>query len=92
MLREFEFEPKGVCAKKIMFEIKGGKLHNVRFIGGCPGNLGAIVKLLEGADALQTARLLRGNQCRDKGTSCTDQLAIAIEKAMGAFIHDRKAS
>ena len=77
-----EFTPKGICSKKINFEIDNGKIHNLKFIGGCPGNLSAIVKLLEGADALKTAELLRGNKCGDKGTSCTDQLAIAIYEAL----------
>lgn len=81
----YEFIPKGICSRKITFEISDdGKLHNIHFEGGCPGNLNAIVKLLEGADALDTARLLRGNPCRDKGTSCADQLAIAIEQV---FLH-----
>ena len=39
-------------------------------------------KLLEGADALGTAHLLKGNLCGNKGTSCADQLATAIEAAL----------
>lgn len=77
-----DFIPSGICSKRITFEIVNGKIHNLKFFGGCPGNLGAIMKLLEGADALKTADLLRGNQCGNKGTSCTDQLAIAIYEAL----------
>lgn len=77
-----EFIPTGICSKKITFEIDDGKIHNLKFFGGCPGNLGAIMKLLEGADALKTAELLRGNKCGNKETSCTDQLAIAIYEAL----------
>ena len=76
-----EFTPKGICAKKITFYIEEGKIYNLNFNGGCPGNLGAIVKLLEGADAHETAMKLRGNKCGSRGTSCADQLAIAIEEA-----------
>ena len=85
LIKMYEFEPKNICAKKITFEISDDKkLHNVNFVGGCPGNLGAIVKLLEGADAGNTVKLLRGNLCGSKNTSCADQLAIAIEKALAS--------
>ena len=79
---KFEYAPVGVCPKKIEFEIENGKLHNVKFHGGCPGNLTAIPKLIEGQDASQVAEILRGNPCGVKETSCADQLAIAIEGAL----------
>lgn len=75
----FEYAPQGVCSRKINFDIVDGKLHNVRFTGGCPGNLAAISKLVEGMDALQVANLLEGNQCGMRGTSCGDQLSKAIK-------------
>ena len=75
----FEFAPQGVCSRKINFDIVDGKLHNVRFTGGCPGNLAAISKLVEGKDAREIADLLEGNQCVARGTSCGDQLAKAIK-------------
>ncbi|MBQ7192763.1 MAG: TIGR03905 family TSCPD domain-containing protein [Synergistaceae bacterium] len=84
-----EFTPTGVCSRKITFEIEDGKIYGLKFYGGCPGNLSAISKLLEGADALVTADVLRGNRCKDRATSCTDQLAIAIEQAVSS---QRKAS
>lgn len=77
-----EYIPEKICAKKITFDIENGRIYNLNFIGGCPGNLGAIVKLLEGADAYNTVRLLRGNTCGSRETSCADQLAIAIEEAL----------
>ena len=75
----FEYAPQGVCSRKINFDIIDGKLHNVRFTGGCPGNLIAISKLVEGKDAREIADLLEGNQCGMRGTSCADQLAKAIK-------------
>ena len=75
----FEYAPQGVCSRKINFDIVDGKLHNVRFTGGCPGNLIAISKLVEGKDAKEVASLLEGNQCGMRGTSCADQLAKAIK-------------
>lgn len=70
--------PSGVCSRQITFDIIDGKLHNVRFLGGCPGNLLAIGKLVEGKDAREIAELLAGNDCGNKGTSCADQLSKAI--------------
>ena len=70
--------PSGVCSRQITFDIIDGKLHNVRFLGGCPGNLLAIGQLVEGKDAREIAELLAGNDCGNKGTSCADQLSKAI--------------
>lgn len=74
----YSYAPSGVCARKINFEIVDGKLHNVKFIGGCPGNLAAIGKLVEGQDARSVAAILAGNDCNGRGTSCADQLSKAI--------------
>lgn len=75
----FSYATNGVCSRKITFDIVDGKLHNVQFEGGCPGNLVAIGKLVEGKDALEIAELLAGNDCRGRGTSCADQLSQAIK-------------
>jgi uncharacterized protein (TIGR03905 family) len=75
-----EYTPKGVCSRKITFDIEDGKIHNLSFEGGCDGNLHAIAKLLEGQDALYAAEILEGNDCRGRGTSCADQLSKAIKE------------
>ena len=81
-MASFSFRPQGVCSQEILFEVDAqGCVHNVQFIGGCPGNLTAISKLVEGANAKQIATLLKGNDCAGKGTSCADQLARALEEA-----------
>jgi len=82
-MEKYTYIPQGVCSKKIEFEIEDGKLHNVKFTGGCDGNLKAIGRLLEGADAAQTAATLKGNICGMKGTSCADQLSKGIMEALG---------
>ena len=76
------YPTKGTCSRLIDFEIEDGKLHDVRFTGGCDGNLKAIGRLLEGADAKEAANTLRGNLCGRRPTSCADQLAKAIDKAL----------
>ena len=81
-MQNYSYQPHGVCARQITFEIKNNKLHNVTFYGGCPGNTSAISKLLEGMDASEAVSILKGNDCGGKGTSCADQFAIAVEQAL----------
>lgn len=82
-MKSFDYTPQRVCSKKISFDIDdNNKLHNVKFLGGCPGNLLAIGKLVEGKDAKEISEILKGNDCGGRGTSCADQLAIAVEEAL----------
>jgi uncharacterized protein (TIGR03905 family) len=52
-------------------------MHNVRFIGGCGGNLQGISRLVEGKDINEIEGLLAGIRCKGN-TSCPDQLSKAI--------------
>lgn len=81
-MQDYTIQTNHVCAKQISFSLENGKLHNIKFHGGCPGNTLAISKLLEGADAVKTVQILKGNDCGGKGTSCADQLARGIEEAL----------
>ena len=82
-MKNYSYTPQGVCSRQITFALdESGKLHNVKFAGGCPGSLLAIGKLVEGADAKTIVSVLRGNDCAKRGTSCADQLAIAVEAAL----------
>jgi uncharacterized protein (TIGR03905 family) len=75
-----EYKTSGTCSTKITFDIEGGKIHNVVFKNGCDGNLKALGILVEGMDALEVIKKLKGNTCENKKTSCADQLAKAIEQ------------
>ena len=82
-MESYSFNPQRVCAKKIFFQLDDeGKLHDVKFLGGCPGNLVAIGKLVEGKDAREIADILRGNDCGGRGTSCADQLARSLDEQL----------
>ncbi len=78
----FTYETKGVCSKKITFEIEKGIVKDVKFYSGCPGNLLGISRLVEGLPAGEVVKKLKGIKCGDKSTSCPDQLARAIEEKM----------
>jgi uncharacterized protein (TIGR03905 family) len=78
-----EYKTNGTCSKKINFELKDGKVHSVSFEGGCDGNLKALGILVEGADAGEVVKKLKGLCCGKKKTSCGDQLATALASSLG---------
>ncbi len=78
---DFVYRTKGVCAMEIHFHIEGDVITNVRFLGGCSGNLKAISKLVDGWTVEEIASKLDGNTCGMKPTSCADQLARAVREA-----------
>jgi len=75
-----EYATNGTCSTKLQFELKDGKVYSVSFEGGCKGNLKALGILVEGMDAAELVKKLRGLECGKKGTSCGDQLAMAVEQ------------
>ena len=78
----YEYKTKGTCSQKILFDLEDGKIHNVEFISGCNGNLQGIGRLVEGMDAREVIDRISGIRCGMKPTSCPDQLATAIKKAL----------
>ncbi len=82
MSKQFTYTPKGVCSRKISFELDGETIKNVRFEGGCHGNTQGLAALAEGMSAKDVIARLSGTDCRGKGTSCPDQLAKAIAEAL----------
>ena len=74
----FTYRTNGTCSRQIYFEVdENNKLHNVKFIGGCNGNLQGISRLVEGKDIDDVQSTLAGVICRNN-TSCPDQLSKAI--------------
>lgn len=74
------FQPKGICAIGIDFEVIDGCVHNVKFTGGCDGNHKGITALIEGMKIEEAIKRLRGIKCGPRPTSCPDQLGIALEQ------------
>ena len=73
------YKTKGTCSSQIDFDLKDGKVYNVRFTGGCNGNLKGISALIRGQKAQDVIERVKGIQCGPKSTSCPDQLAHALE-------------
>lgn len=78
-----QYRPKGVCSRQIDFEIKDNKVTDVKFVGGCNGNLQGIARLIEGMDVHEAIERIEGITCGLKSTSCPDQLAKALKEAVG---------
>ena len=78
---QFTYHPRQVCSVQIDLDINDGIVSNVRFTGGCNGNLKAISKLVDGMPAEEIEKKLLGNTCGPRPTSCADQLAKAVRAA-----------
>lgn len=78
---EYVFKTKNTCATEIKFDINDDVITNVRFAGGCDGNLKAIQKLIDGWTVKEIEEKCSGISCGRKSTSCSDQLAKAVRKA-----------
>lgn len=77
------YKTTNTCCKEIQLDLEDGKVKNVEFLGGgCPGNLQALPKLVEGMEATEVLARIEGIKCGFRGTSCADQLAQAIKEAM----------
>lgn len=76
------YKTSGTCSRSIEFELAADKtVHNIRFEGGCNGNLKGICSLCDGMKADDLIAKLEGTKCGSKATSCPDQLAKALKKA-----------
>lgn len=73
------YSTRGTCSKQIIFDIDAErKIRNVKFIGGCSGNLQGIARLVDGKTPDEVVSLLEGIRCK-QNTSCPDQLAQALK-------------
>ncbi len=76
------YKTKGVCSQEIHLEMDGDKIKHVDFIGGCSGNTQGVARLVEGMTASEAISRLEGIRCGFRPTSCPDQLAKALKKAL----------
>ena len=77
----YEYKTKNTCSRSISFDLNGNVVTNIKFNGGCDGNLKAISKLLEGSTVEEIESKLLGNTCGPRPTSCADQLAKGVREA-----------
>lgn len=78
----YTYIPRGVCSRQMTVEIENGCIKHVDVMGGCNGNLKGIVSLLQGMRVEDAIARMEGIQCGTRGTSCPDQLSIALRQAL----------
>lgn len=73
---------ENTCSKLIKFKLDGNIVTDVKFLGGgCPGNLQALPRLIEGMTVEEIEKRVGGIKCGMRQTSCADQLARAVRRA-----------
>ena len=82
MTKNIEYKTKGTCSRQINVQITDGVIDSVEFVGGCNGNTKGIAQLVKGMKAEDIIARVKGTDCRGRGTSCPDQLALALEAAL----------
>jgi uncharacterized protein (TIGR03905 family) len=80
----YKYKTRGTCSSAIEFDLEDGVVRNVRYKGGCDGNLQAVSRLVDGWKAGDVVAKLKGIDCGRRGTSCADQLTKAITEATAA--------
>lgn len=79
---KYSYQTKNTCCKLIKFDLNGDVVTNVEFLGGgCPGNLQALPRLVDGMTVEEIEEKIGGIICGVRGTSCADQLSKAVREA-----------
>lgn len=85
------YRTQGTCSQFIEVTLDDNeRIEEVKFIGGCNGNLQGVSALVRGMDAHNAISRLNGIRCGSKNTSCPDQLCRALEQALNAAKTDNK--
>lgn len=81
-MKTITYRTQGTCSRFIEVTGEDGVITDVKFFGGCDGNLQGISKLVKGMKYGEVISRLKGISCNGKPTSCPDQLCHAIEQLM----------
>ena len=81
-MKKIAYMTKGTCSQVIEVSGENGCIIDVKFYGGCHGNLQGLSRLVAGMKYEDVIERLNGISCNGKPTSCPDQLCRAIEQLM----------
>ena len=77
------YKNKGTCSVQTEVELNPDHtIKSVKVLGGCDGNLKGIASLLPGMKAEDVIARLDGTLCGFRNTSCPDQIAQNLKKAL----------
>ena len=74
------YKPQGVCSRMITLDTENDVINRIEFLGGCAGNSQGVAALVKGRRIDEVITMLKGINCNGKGTSCPDQLTLALEE------------
>lgn len=74
----FNYITQGTCSTSIEIEVENDVVKEVRYTGGCNGNLKGISALVKGMKVEDVITRLEGIRCGNKATSYPDQLCKAL--------------
>ena len=77
-----DYTPRGTCARRFEIQVEEGVIQDVQVEGGCSGNLQGLSSLLKGMKVEEAITRMEGIRCGMKPTSCPDQIAQALKKAL----------
>ena len=65
-METYVYRPKGVCSREMRFEMDGDVIRKVTIVGGCPGNLLGISRMLENKHIDEVVDAFAGVRCGGK--------------------------
>lgn len=78
-MKHITYNTQGTCSRLINIELDDeDRIVDISFVGGCNGNLKGLCALVKGLKAKDVRQRLAGITCKDKPTSCPDQLSCAL--------------
>ena len=82
----FAYPNQGTCSRMTKIELAPDHtIESIEVMGGCNGNLKGIASLLKGMKAEDAIARMEGVTCGPKPTSCPDQIAKNLKKALAAM-------
>lgn len=85
-MNTFTFPNQGTCSRMTKIELADDHtIESIEVVGGCNGNLKGIASLLKGMKAEDAIARMEGVTCGPKPTSCPDQIAKNLRRALTAL-------
>ena len=82
MTKHIEYKTQGTCSRAIVIDVEDDVITSCAFMGGCAGNTQGVAALVKGMKVSEAIERLKGIKCGFRPTSCPDQLATALIRAI----------
>ena len=79
----YSYKTKGTCSRQIDVELDGDVIKDVKFYGGCNGNLQGISAIVRGKSVEEVEKAFSGIKCGFKNTSCPRPACLCAEGGQG---------